>query len=90
MCKKISLFAAPLQFLFPSLLSSELCAEAAAVAELQHADGGGGWPQQQLHLKAQRHAGPRQRRDQQGAVTLSRPVHINYPQYPCGGGGRVS
>lgn len=41
--------------------------EAAAVAELQHPDGGGGRPQQQLHLSPQRHPGSHQRRDQQGA-----------------------
>lgn len=40
------------QFLSPSLLSSKLLAEATAVAELQHANGGGGWPQQQLYLTA--------------------------------------
>lgn len=43
-------------------------AEAAPAAELQHPDGGGGRPQQQLHLPPQRHPEPHQRRDQQGAA----------------------
>lgn len=64
------------RFLFPSLLAHEPLTEAAAAAELQHADGGSGWPEQQLHLTTQRHTGAHQRRDQQGVVTLFQPVPI--------------
>lgn len=63
-------FAVSSLTLIPNISSLPLT-EAAAVAELQHADGGGGRPQQQLHLSSQRHAEPHQRGDQQGAVAAT-------------------